>query len=308
MTIFPVIFPLVLLTTLGYLSARLKLVSQQTITEVSKVTFNFLIPLYLFHHIATADLSSNLSLDVFTNFYGVVLSIYLTTSFLFFALNKNSQINNTSASVFSLAGCYSNTIIVGLPVLVSIMDDSVAAIVFLIISFHSAVLFSLTSFFTQLGGNKKFSFSSLAKSTLFNPLLIGIFSGLIFNLLDINFTDWISGSFELLTKPALTLALLLLGTSLNQFQIKTSLPLIALASFIKLVALPLAVFLAATYVFELSHTTRLILVVLTACPTGVNAYLVAAQQNSGQAVLAGTVVFSTIASAITIPTWLIFLT
>ncbi len=43
---------------------------------------------------------------------------------------------------------------------------------------------------------------------------------------------------------------------------------------------------------------------LSACPTGVNAYLVAATHQQHQETVAGTIVVSTLISIITIPLWL----
>ena len=46
------------------------------------------------------------------------------------------------------------------------------------------------------------------------------------------------------------------------------------------------------------------LVILSASPTGVNAYLVAKQQAKHQETIAGTVVTTTLLSIITLPLWL----
>jgi len=71
--------------------------------------------------------------------------------------------------------------------------------------------------------------------------------------------------------------------------------------------LPLMVYLSAHYVFDFEKVTVTTLVILSACPTGVNAYLIAKQQVQHQQTVAGTVVASTITSMLTIPFWLWFL-
>ncbi|MDE3274074.1 AEC family transporter [Pseudoalteromonas sp. G4] len=301
---FASLFPLVVLVLLGYLAIRTGRVSQSTISEISKITFSWLFPLFLFINIAQANLSGVLSYSVFLTFYGAV---FMTFLFTYLVSPRVFKKVNESRAVFALGSTYSNTVIVGLPILISLISPNVTALVFLIISFHSAMLFAATSFFTSVTTNKAFDVKSFLLELCKNPLLVGIYAGLLMNLTGIDFPEFISSSLHLLTKPALTLALFILGANLYQYRLAGSYGQIATASLIKLILLPLFTLLLAHEVFQLSQNLVLTLVVLTACPTGVNAYIVACQQNYGQSVVAGTVVMSTLLSVITIPAWLLIL-
>ncbi|MFY8350797.1 AEC family transporter [Pseudoalteromonas sp. SSM20] len=301
---FASLFPLVVLVLLGYLAIRTGRVSQSTISELSKITFSWLFPLFLFINIAQANLSGVLSYSVFLTFYGAV---FITFLFTYLVSPRVFKKVNESRAVFALGSTYSNTVIVGLPILISLISPNVTALVFLIISFHSAMLFAATSFFTSVTTNKTFDVKSFLLELCKNPLLVGIYAGLLMNLTGMDFPEFISSSLHLMTKPALTLALFILGANLYQYRLAGSYGQIATASIIKLILLPLFTLLLAHEVFQLSQNLVLTLVVLTACPTGVNAYIVACQQNHGQSVVAGTVVMSTLLSVITIPAWLLIL-
>ena len=76
----------------------------------------------------------------------------------------------------------------------------------------------------------------------------------------------------------------------------------------KLLLLPVIVYVSAYYVFNFETMTTTTLVILSACPTGVNAYLIAKQQEDHQETVAGTIMISTMFSTITIPLWLWWLT
>ena len=65
--------------------------------------------------------------------------------------------------------------------------------------------------------------------------------------------------------------------------------------------------LASRFIFNLEPLVVTVLVILSACPTGVNAYLIAANHQQHQETIAGTVVLSTLISVITIPLWLSFI-
>jgi predicted permease len=108
-------------------------------------------------------------------------------------------------------------------------------------------------------------------------------------------------------KPAITLALFLLGASLAFYHIRSEIKFIASASILKLLLLPLLVFVSARWVFELNSITTATLVILSASPTGVNSYLIAKQQGKHQDTVAGIVVVTTLISILTIPMWLILM-
>jgi len=71
--------------------------------------------------------------------------------------------------------------------------------------------------------------------------------------------------------------------------------------------LPSLVLLTSKYIFNLESLVVTVLVILSACPTGVNAYLIATNHQQHQQTIAGTVVLSTLVSVITIPLWLSFI-
>lgn len=298
------LFPLIVLVILGYLSLRFSKLSTTTVQELSKVTFHVLFPLFLFINIATSDLSGTLSYSVFMTFYGGVLLTFLA-SFVWGL--KSQRLKQNSAAVIALGATYSNTIIVGLPILLRVISEEVAALVFVIISFHSAMLFAMTSILATNQDGGRFDLVRFSKGLVTNPLLIGIFLGLCTSYLGIELPVFVVQTFELITAPALTLALFILGANLYQYHVKGHIGLVLSVSLIKLVLLPLFVWLLADSVFELAEELVLILVILTACPTGVNAYIVACQQQVKQSVVASSVVVTTVLSAITIPIWLLLL-
>ena len=117
----------------------------------------------------------------------------------------------------------------------------------------------------------------------------------------------VNDALVLIGKPAITLALFVLGASLAFYQVKSELKFISVATIIKLIILPSLVYVAAEYIFNLEILVIQVLVMMSACPTGVNAYLVAKIQGKHQDTVASTVVLSTLISVVTIPLWLGFL-
>jgi len=320
MNILSIISPLIIVALLGYFCTKSRWLSKEQLNTLSKFTFSISIPAFLFYQMAKADFSEQVSPQLFAAFYLPVLTCYFTAwliNYYFYQdrLQSNSQNceshKSGASAIFALSASYSNTIIVGLPVLLAAMGEQVIGIIFLIVTFHSAMLFALTSAIAariySKNNPQKFNGLNFIKQTLNNPLIISILSGLLVNLLGITLPDVLQESLALISKPAIALALFILGGSLAFYRVKHEIKFISIACLVKLILLPALVFLTAKYFFNLEPFTITVLVILSACPTGVNAYLIAVTHQQHQQTVAGTVVLSTLISIVTIPLWLSFI-
>jgi len=308
MSIISIIMPLILVALLGFVCAKSQWLNRTQIDALSKFTFYLSIPAFLFYQMAQANFSEQISPSLFAAFYLPVLGCYCIAWLSHYFLIERKKTSSTAGSaVFSLGASYSNTVIIGLPILLSLFGEKALGIIFLIITFHSALLFTLTSAISSFSakGNNVFNGKDIIKQNLKNPLVVSISTGLVVNLLGIELPTILADSLMLMGKPAITLALFILGASLAYYHVRDKLFSIGIASLIKLVFLPALVLLTSQFLFQLSPLSVTVLVILSACPTGVNAYLIAKTQQQEQQTVAGTVVMTTLLSMITIPLWLI---
>jgi len=68
--------------------------------------------------------------------------------------------------------------------------------------------------------------------------------------------------------------------------------------------MPAIVFAVVGFLFHLPETWARAIVIAAACPTGVNAYLVATRFNTGQALASTSITLSTMIAVVTIAFWL----
>jgi len=304
MNIIDVISPLILVGLVGFISTKTRWLNKVQIDTLTKFAFNLCIPAFLFQKLVNTDLA-NLDIKIYAAFYLPVLLVYLIAGFANYLFHQKYQTDTAASAVYALAASYSNNVIVGIPVVMMVLGEQALAIVFLVVSLHSAMLFGICSALTSKAAS--FNWQTFIKQTFYNPLIIAILSGFIFNLLAIELPYVIDKSLSLIGRPAISLALFILGASLTFYRIKDEIKFIFFASILKLLILPLTVYLSAHYIFDFEKTIVTTLVLLSACPTGVNAYLIAKQQIQHQQPAACTVVATTVASIITIPFWLWFL-
>ena len=287
MTIITLISPLIIIGLMGFLLAKKSWLNKEQIDGLTKFTFNLAIPAFLFQQLANADLST-INLNIYAAFYLPVLVIYGLAWLINYFFHLHLQRDLPASAVYALGASYSNNVIVGMPVALMVLGEQVLPTVFLVVSLHSALLFGLTS---VLAVNiKQFNWRVFLKQTFYNPLLIAITSGFLVNLMALKLPSIINDS--------------LLGASLAAYKIHREIKFILSASALKLVLLPALILLTSHYIFHFSPLIIMTLVILSASPTGVNAYLIAKQQLKHQETIAGTVITSTLLSIITLPLWL----
>ena len=302
MNIIELISPLIFIGALGFSCAKTQWLSKEQLNGISQLTFNLCIPAFLFSKMATAKLAQNIELNFFLAFYLPVLVCYVIAGLSNYFFHKQCHHNYQASAVFALASSYSNTVIVGLPILFSLYGEQAMLLIFAIVTFHSALLFTLTSAIAAKENHK--NWQSTLITTFKNPLLISIIGGALVNFFELPLPSILYQSLTLLGKPAISLALFVLGASLSYYPLKSELKFVSLSSVLKLLLLPYLVYVSAYYIFQLSQLQLTILVILSACPTGVNAYLMAKNFHSHEATVASTVVITTLLSVISLSFWL----
>ncbi|HEA18861.1 hypothetical protein LCGC14_2053960 [marine sediment metagenome] len=306
MHIFSIIFPLIFIVALGFSCCKLKFFQQQHIAGLSKFTFYISLPAFLLLNMSQIDLQQSISLSAFLSFYIPVLSIFalgILVDRFYLAKQKNYQ----QHSVFGLASSYSNMVLVGIPIIIASLGKEMIAIAFMIITFHSTLLFALTFLIGAKGSQHAFSWSNFAKSMVLNPIVLSIACGLALNVLGIKLFTNLANSLELLATPAIACALFVLGANLAFYKIAANWQPALVASLLKIFLLPASVLLIGSYVFALETQILTVLVLLSASPVGVNAYLIACQVGQHQVTLASAVVLSTVLSVISFTFWLAIL-
>lgn len=301
MNIFTLISPLVIVAFIGFLLTKRAWFLKAQIDALTKFTFNIAIPAFLFQQLASADLS-NIDLNIYAAFYIPVLLIYAIAWAVNYYFHQHVNHDISASAVYGFGASYSNNVIIGMPIALMLLGEQVLPTIFLVVSLHSAILIGVTSLLSA--NTCQFNWRSFLKQTLLNPLLIAITGGFLVNLMSFTLPTIINNSLLLLGKPAITLALFLLGASLAFYKIRSEVKFIVFASVLKLLILPSLILVSSHIIFQFSPLITMTLVILSTSPTGVNAYLIAKQHNKHEDTCAGIVVVTTLMATIAIPLWL----
>jgi predicted permease len=99
---------------------------------------------------------------------------------------------------------------------------------------------------------------------------------------------------------AMPLALILIGASIRVSRIKGDLAPLITASLIKLLLMPVTAYLLARYAFHFTGENLGLSVILTATPTSVSSYIMAAEMDADEEFMATAIGLTTFASVFTI--------
>ena len=297
-----VIFPIFGLLMVGYITVMLGWFDQSAIRGLTRFVFDFAVPMLLLRTVSTAQLPE----DIPWNF---LASYYLATMLVLFSglvLTRITYRITFSEQVVSAFSCsFSNTVLLGIPLVLLAFGDQGALPLFIIIGTHGFVMFPLFTIMMEIGQIGKAPLKTLLTKTSYglitNPLVIGLLGGLGCNLLGITLWKPLDEIAKLLGNAVTPGALFALGATLAGFRKKIQwkeLPLIVL---IKIIVHPLLVWLLAVIVFGLTDLIWIqVLVILAALPTGVNPFLFASRYNAGQLLSSGAVFTSTFISIFTL--------
>ncbi|BDM63986.1 malonate transporter [Shewanella sp. NFH-SH190041] len=298
MSVFTLIAPLLLVACCGFGCSRSGWFSREQIDGISRFAFSVSIPLLLFSTMLTVPLKESLRLEVLFAFYLPVISLFWLMAFAAAWWLKRPV---SECAALGLGSCYSNTLLVGLPLIMAAFGPEKLVTVFLILPFHSAVLFGMT--FALSGGQR---WQGVAVSLLRNPVVASLTLGIIGNLIGFKLPALFAQAVEMLAQPAIVCALFVLGANMHYYKLRSSVTPTLVLSVIKLFLLPATV-CGLGIVLGLTREELAITTLLAASPLGVNAYLIACQLERDMATIAATVLVSSCLSVISSGIWLMLL-
>lgn len=299
--IIEIIAPIFGIVLIGWLAARLRAFDEAATRGLSLFAFNVAIPVMLVRTLTRAELPPEPE-------WGLVVT-YFTGAGIVFALGLVAarwpfRRQGAEPAIFGISAAFSNTIILGIPLVLQAYSEAAAVPLSLIVAFHSVLLFTATTVAAEAGIGGTVPGPALAgnilKGLVSNPILWGIGTGLALNLLGLSLPKLVDRLAEILGAAALPAALFALGANLSRFRLAGSLKEALLLSALKILVHPVLVWLLGTWVVPLRPLSLTVAVTIAALPTGINAYLFAARYQAGVPASSSTILISTLVSVATL--------
>ncbi len=292
--------PLFILILLGFLAVKLGR-WQKTVTDsLTKFTFYIAFPIMLFQIMSHFSEQSEIDIKLLLVFFG--------GSFIVFAIgcliaSNVFQLNGSQSTLFAMGGIYTNTVFVGIPIIKMLLGDHAIPIVAMIVIFNALILWTLATVsieFVQMGKLSGRSFIKALKNVSRNPIIIGIFTGIIVNYLRLPIPNFINQSTKMVSDMTAPLSLIVLGMGLAEYKIRDQLLITGSICILKLVILPIVTYIVGK-LLGLPTLELQVVVLLSSVSIAINCYMMARQFEVLQGPIASSLLISTALSSVTTP-------
>ncbi|HRW73933.1 MAG: AEC family transporter [Burkholderiaceae bacterium] len=299
------LLPVVLLIGIGFVAGRMKLIRGEAVRDLSNLVFLVLVQALLFRTMATSHLER---LDLKS-----VVLYYVVAGAMFFALLLIQGLNSRSA-VVALAAIFSNTLMIGVPLVQLAYGQAGLVHLFTLISMHALVLLTLATVVIELLVAREQSQQSpgqqprrhiaatvarAVKNAILHPVPLPIIAGFLYSLTGLGLAPVVERPLKLLGDAFGPVALVLVGVTLAQTQIGRHLKGALGISMLKTIVHPILM-AAAGWALGLRGLPLTVMVVAAALPVGANVFLFSQRYHKAEDLVTASVAVSTAMGLVTI--------
>jgi malonate transporter len=296
-----VVLPVFGLIALGYLARWTKLLRETTGEGLSDFVFVLAVPCLLFRTLATAEVPQTQPWGYWIAYFtglAIVWALAMLIASRVFARKGPELV------VSGFAAAQSNTVFVGVPMILKAYGEAGAVPLGLLLAIHLPVTMTAA---TLLAEGRSASPLLMIRRLFTHPIIIGIILGVLARPVVGQLPAPFWTLIDLIAGAAVPCALISLGISMRRYGLESGLGLPVALSALKLGLHPLIVYILATMVFDMPPHWSGVAVLFAACPCGINAYLFAERYRQGVADASSAITLSTLISLFTTAAWLTWL-
>ena len=271
----------------------------------------------LFKDIATADIRSDFNLTF-------VLFCMITTTIMFLAIWGLSYIfikDKTQVGAFAQASARGSAAVLGIAFINNIYGNSRMAPLMIVsaVPLYNILSVIILTFSADMGkeaqknkltdnvsNSKGSNIKKACINVVKNPIIIGIFLGLPFSIFGISIPPIPLKAVTSIAQTATPIALLVVGAGFEGAKAIKKIKLTAVATFIKLVLLPL-IFFPFAIAFGFRGSELVAILVMLGSPPTVTCYIMAKYMGYDEVLSSSLVVMATLLSSVTLTGWIFVL-
>lgn len=294
MDLLGIVLPVFLVIGLGAALRRIGLITEPAAAGLSRLVFYVASPALLLRSLARAELDWRVGAGMLAG-VGVASIVMALAVYALAARTAPAR-----RGVVAVGAFRSNTVFMGLPLVLSAYGEAALApmgilIAFLVIVENPLAALLLTLPHQQRNARGARPWLGTLGRVLANPLVLGAGAGVVLSVLDLAVPWPVDRALDLVGRTAAPLGLLCVGAGLDTALLRAELRAAALVAAAKLLVMPLLVLLVLSRL-GLTGVALGVPVVVAACPTAVISAIMAREMRGdarlASAVVAGTTLFS----------------
>lgn len=305
------LFPVVLLIAAGYFTGRQGWVGAAAVKDLSNLIFLLLAPALLFR---------TMSLVRVEDLQFKPVAAYFAATVLIFAVSLAWRGFSRNSAVLALANTFSNTVMIGLPLVGLAFGDAGMVVLLTLVSLHSLVLMTGATVVLELAtareqahaqaasgagqgrGQRRAMLRAVARAlrnAIIHPVPLPIIAGLLYGQTGWGLPELIDKPLAMLGQAFSPLALVMVGITLAWTRVGEHLRGALVQATIKNLVHPLMV-AASAWLLGVRGLPLAVMVLTAALPIGANVFLFSQRYRSAEALTTASVVVSTLLGLATV--------
>lgn len=302
--VFTSLIPVILFIAIGFYVGRRGWIRAESVKDLANLVFMVLTPALLFRTMSTVHLED-------LNFGPV--GIYFVAFGVVYAASLAVQGFNTLGAARALANTFSNTLMIGVPLVGLVFGEAGLVTLFTLISVHSLILLTAATVVFELaaarehagrpGGVQQPMWRTVLQAIrngIVHPVPLPIIAGLLFAQTGLVVPEVVGKPLQLLGQALGPIALLLVGVTLAFTKVGHQFKAALRIALVKCVAHPL-VLASMGWALGLSGMPLAVMIVAASLPVGANVFLFSQRYRVAEQEVTASVAVSTAMGLVTMP-------
>jgi predicted permease len=289
----------------GYGAGCFRLITDDGIKGIMTFVLYFAIPALLFRIVVNNELPGLADLNILLAYYGGCFLAF-TASVLFGRAVFKLPLDQLG--ILGMGSMYSNSVLLGLPMVFTAFGDVGMIPILLIITFQNVFLFPIVIVFIEIGRGRREAgesgimlvLMSAFRGTIENPVIIALAISFLWAALGLGISGPVDRFADLMGQAVAPAALFALGASMAGYKIAGAIAESLTMAGFKLFVHPTVVWLLGRYVFDLEPVVLAVATLTAAVPIGANVFIMAHNYEVYLARATSAVVISAAVSVLTL--------
>jgi predicted permease len=279
-TTIAILLPIFGFIACGYGAALFRIIDDAGVRGIMTFVLYFAIPALLFRAVVQNELPGLGDLNIVLAYYGGCFLVF-AAAVLFGRIAFSLPIDQQG--ILGMGAMYSNTVLLGMPLVFTMFGEAGIFPVLLIITFHNVLLFPVVIVFIEIGRGRRDTAEggampvllSTLRGTIENPVIIALVFSFLWAATGLGMPGPMDAFTGLLGKAVAPAALFALGASMAGYRIAGALSESLTMVGFKLFVHPALVWLLGRYVFDLQPLHLAVVTITAAVPVGANVFVLA---------------------------------
>ncbi len=303
--VFANVLPVFILILVGWLLSATGYLKAGVGDALGAFVFRVAIPCLLFLTLGQGDFATVSPLRLWVAYFGGIGLAWLAGQ----AITRLVFKRDASASIVgAFASCFSNLGFIGLPLITDVFGHEGLTVVSLILAIHLPIMMAISVILMESQSSRENARSAFATArkvfaTLIrNPIIVAILFSLVFRYSGATIPSGAETFIRKIAGIAGPAGLIAVGMSLRQYPVAGNVLAATVISSLKLLFMPFSVFVLAKLV-GLPDVWAMSAVLAATMPTGMNAWLLANQFDTGRNLAASVITLTTAIGVVTVSIW-----